>query len=432
MRRLGVGRARVYQLIEAGALDTLGTQPLRITLDSLERRLGAAPSVGAPLAPLSAWAVLALTSGDAPFVRHVAGFLSDPDRSRARARLQQQRLLELLPRLRGRAVARRFVVQAEMLVDLLADPRIVLAGTSAARVLSWELPTGAWPVEAYIAETHLVALMDQYGLERDDQSADLVLRSVQEPWPFPPQARVAPAVVAACDLAEAADVRLVALGTDQLAELTRDVVADWLQRPPRRRPVRPVIPTGPLLHGRARKQLADDLVWDDRAEHDATQLVGLLFVAATPLRRTEVAEMLKVSQGRLARACAVLQADPPRGLRLQEAGDRLGLVSGPECADTVERHLGQPVPEPLTQAALDTLAIIAYEQPVTRADIRGIRSVDSDAVVETLRARGLVAEDPRFGGRGRPGFLITTPAFLQYFGLSSLSSLPPRDASPRG
>jgi segregation and condensation protein B len=106
-------------------------------------------------------------------------------------------------------------------------------------------------------------------------------------------------------------------------------------------------------------------------------------------------------------------------------------VSGPECADTIERHLGQPAPEALSQAALDTLAIIAYEQPVTRADIRSIRSVDSDAVVETLRARGLVAEDPRFGGRGRPGFLITTAAFLQYFGLNSLSSLPPRDRSPR-
>jgi segregation and condensation protein B len=259
-----------------------------------------------------------------------------------------------------------------------------------------------------------------------------VLRSVPEPWPFPPHARVAPAVVAALDLAEATDVRLVELGNGRIAELARDVVGDWLRRPPRRRPVRPVIPTGPLLHARGGKHRADDLIWDDRAEQDATQLVGLLFVAATPLRRTQVAETLKVSQGRLARACAVLQADPPRGLRLQEAGDQLGLVSGPECTDAVERHLGQPVPEALSQAALDTLAIIAYEQPVTRADIRSIRSVDSDAVVETLRARGLVAEDPRFGGRGRPGFLITTPAFLQYFGLTSLSSLPPPDRSARG
>jgi hypothetical protein len=89
----------------------------------------------------------------------------------------------------------------------------------------------SWPVEAYVAETHLVALIEKYGLERDDRSADLVLRSVPEPWPFPPQVRVAPAVVAALDLAEAADVRLVELGNRRLVELTRDVVADWLQRP---------------------------------------------------------------------------------------------------------------------------------------------------------------------------------------------------------
>lgn len=101
-------------------------------------------------------------------------------------------------------------------------------------------------------------------------------------------------------------------------------------------------------------------------------------------------------------------------------------MSAPEWATVVERHLGQPRPEPLSQAALDTLGIIAYEQPVTRSDVGTIRAVDSDAVIETLRARGLVVEDPRFGGRGRPGFLITTPAFLRYFGLNSLNDLPPR------
>src|ERR1700674_372687 len=169
-RRLGVGRARVYQLIAAGALDTLGTQPVRITLDSLERRRNMAPTVGAPLASLSAWAVLALGSGDAAFLKYVAGLLSDPDRSRARSRLQQQGLLELLPRLRNRATERRFLVGAEPLLDLLADPRVVLGGASAARVLSWELTHGSWPVEAYVAETHLVALIEKYGLERDERS----------------------------------------------------------------------------------------------------------------------------------------------------------------------------------------------------------------------------------------------------------------------
>ena len=74
------------------------------------------------------------------------------------------------------------------------------------------------------------------------------------------------------------------------------------------------------------------------------------------------------------------------------------------------------------------LAIVAYEQPVTRADIRSIRGVDSEGPVETLMARKLIAEDPRFGGRGRPSFLITTDLFLRRFGLTSLSDLPPRQA----
>ena len=426
-RLLGVTRARVYQLGASGALDDEGVAgPVRIAAASVHRRSSMSPPVGAQLAPLSAWAILALSSGDAPFLKQVAGLLSDPDRSRSRSRLQRLGLLSLLPRLRGRATTRMFFVPAERLVELLADVRVVLGGSSAARLLGWALPEGTWPVDAYVLETELVPIVEQYALERADQSTDLLLRTVQDPWPFPAHARVVPAVVAALDLAEASDGRLAELGSRQLAELATEVIADWRQRPPRRRAARPVVLTGPPAHTQRPRHAAADLVWDDRAEQDANQLVALLFVAATPLRRAELAETLKISQGRISRACSVLHADPPRGLRLEESGDQLGLVSAPDCAAVIERHLGQPAPEPLSQAALDTLGIIAYEQPVTRSDIRTIRSVDSDAVVETLRARGLVVEDPRFGGRGRPGFLITTPAFLRYFGLNSLRDLPPR------
>ena len=72
------------------------------------------------------------------------------------------------------------------------------------------------------------------------------------------------------------------------------------------------------------------------------------------------------------------------------------------------------------------LSIAAYEQPVTRADISHIRATDSSGVIETLLARGLVVDDPRFGGRGRPSFLVTTAAFLRLLGLGSLAELPPR------
>jgi segregation and condensation protein B len=99
-------------------------------------------------------------------------------------------------------------------------------------------------------------------------------------------------------------------------------------------------------------------------------------------------------------------------LRLEEFADQLGLVSATDCTPVVERHLGKARPEALTQAALETLSIVAYEQPDTRADMRGIRAVDSDATVETLMARELIAEDPRFGGRGRPAFLGLQPGAL--------------------
>jgi Segregation and condensation complex subunit ScpB len=121
------------------------------------------------------------------------------------------------------------------------------------------------------------------------------------------------------------------------------------------------------------------------------------------------------------------------------AGERLTLVSASVCAASIERYLGKGRPEALSQAAPEVMAIVAYEQPVTRADIRATRQVDSDAAVETLMARKLIAEDPRFGGRGRPSFLVTTelflwssPAFvrgstpLRRFGPGSLADLPPR------
>jgi segregation and condensation protein B len=152
-------------------------------------------------------------------------------------------------------------------------------------------------------------------------------------------------------------------------------------------------------------------------------------VAAEPLKRSEIGEALRISPARLARACAVLSADPPRGLRLMDTHEALTLVSAPACTAAVERYLNRGAPEALSQAALEVLAIVAYEQPVTRADIRSIRGVDSDGPVETLMARKLVVEDPHFGGRGRPSFLVTTGLFLRRFGLGSLANLPPRQSS---
>jgi excisionase family DNA binding protein len=138
-QRLGVSRCRIYALVEQGQLDDVGDGQggLRINLASIERRLVAAAPVGPPLSPSSAWAVLALASGDAAFRGHVAARLSDPDRSRARSRLSRHPLTELLPRLRARATLRRFAVAAKHLSEMLEDARLVLAGPTAARALGW-------------------------------------------------------------------------------------------------------------------------------------------------------------------------------------------------------------------------------------------------------------------------------------------------------
>jgi segregation and condensation protein B len=167
-------------------------------------------------------------------------------------------------------------------------------------------------------------------------------------------------------------------------------------------------------------------VWDDRAERDARGLVALLFLAASPLRGAEAAEALRISPARLGQACAFLRASPPHSLSLLADGERLQLVTAPECSRLIERFLNRAPPEPLSQAALEVLAIVAYEQPVSRADISQVRGTDSSGVVDTLLARGLIAQDPRFGGRGRPSFLVTTERFLRHLGLRSLEELPPR------
>jgi segregation and condensation protein B len=432
--RLGVSRSRIYALVEQGLLDSHGgssASGLRISSSSLDRRLHVGTPAGQPLSASSAWAALALASRDAAFRDHVAAQLSDPDRSRARSRLVDHTLLDLLPRLRGRATLRRFAVGAEALVDVLSDARLVLAGPSAARALNWELPDGSWPVEAYVPEPALVDLVDGYELD-PDRSGDLVLRSVPEPWPFTAQLRVVPELVAAVDLADGPALDLVELGRARLIELTANLDPSWHRRSRRRQAVRPLIPTSPVARPGPRLQLVDasDEVWDDRTERDARGLVALLFVASTALRRAELAEALHCSQARLGRACDFLKASPPHGLVLLEHADRLQLVTAPDVGKLVERFLHVDPPEALSQAALEVLAIVAYEQPVSRADIAHIRGTDSAGVIETLLARGLIADDARFGGRGRPSFLVTTDRFLQVMGLGSLADLPAREAAP--
>ena len=144
-----------------------------MTLESVERRLAANAPVGEPIKPLGAWAILALASSDAAFRAHVAARLSPWEQSRARLRLKDRGLLDVAPRLRQRGAARRYVAGAESLLAVLEDARGVLAGTSAARQLGWQLPDGDWPAELYVPEAALVG-----GVEIGVRSFPRPLRSV--------------------------------------------------------------------------------------------------------------------------------------------------------------------------------------------------------------------------------------------------------------
>jgi segregation and condensation protein B len=432
-RRLGVTRSRIYALVQQGELDDVGGQTLRVTLESVERRLAANAPVGEPIKPLGAWAILALASSDAAFRVHVGARLSRWEQSRARLRVKERGLLEIAPRLRQRCVARRYIAGAEALLGVLEDARVVLAGTSALRQHGWQLPDGDWPVELYVPEAALVDVIERYSLEMaGEQTVDVVLRAVPDPWPFPAHLRVAPEIVSALDLAESHTPSLAELGLARLKELAEGIEPSWERRPPRRRPLRSVVPSsarGPRPHPRLQHSAVADAAWDDRAEQDARGLVALLFVAGG-MRRTELSEALRLSAGRLDRACAFLNVSPPHGLALLESGDRIELVSAADCGPVIERFMNRPAPEPLSQAAMEVLSIVAYEQPITRAEIRHIRGTDSSGVIETLLARRLIEDDPRFGGRGRPSFLATTADFLRSLGLGSLAELPPRPVPP--
>jgi segregation and condensation protein B len=113
-----------------------------------------------------------------------------------------------------------------------------------------------------------------------------------------------------------------------------------------------------------------------------------------------------------------------RGLRLQRNAGRFQLTTAPQLAELVERFLGLEATTHLSRAALETLAIIAYQQPVTRPQIDSIRGVNSDSMMKSLLHKGLILESGRADGPGRPILYSTTPEFLQHFGLSSILEMP--------
>jgi segregation and condensation protein B len=155
-------------------------------------------------------------------------------------------------------------------------------------------------------------------------------------------------------------------------------------------------------------------------------LEALLFVVDAPVDEATLAAALRCSPRRVRTELDALAADYDSrraGMVLRRVGEGWRLYTREEHAPVVERHLLEGQRNRLTQAALETLAVIAYRQPVTRARVSAIRGVGVDAVVRTLTSRGLIREagsDPDTGG----GLYVTTPLFLERLGLTGLDELP--------
>jgi segregation and condensation protein B len=158
-----------------------------------------------------------------------------------------------------------------------------------------------------------------------------------------------------------------------------------------------------------------------------TVIESLLFVSGRPLERAELRSLLEVDEAALVQALSTLEQQlerQGRGIRLQLLGDQVQLVTAPENARYVAALLDLPMTARLTSAALETLAVISYRQPVTRAQIEAVRGVNSDRALASLIQHGLVAEMGRAQTIGRPALFATTPEFLQLFGLTRLDQLP--------
>lgn len=158
-------------------------------------------------------------------------------------------------------------------------------------------------------------------------------------------------------------------------------------------------------------------------------LVALLFAADDPLHLSEAARLLEVSRAVIERVAKALLENPPTGLLVQREEDALQLVTAPESAVYVRRLRGLEDEARLSRAALEVLAVIAYRQPVTRADIEAIRGVNGDRALATLLTRGLIGEVGRRDTVGRPILFGTTTAFLEHMGLRSLADLPSEQAA---
>ena len=163
----------------------------------------------------------------------------------------------------------------------------------------------------------------------------------------------------------------------------------------------------------------------DRPSDLSADLEALLFLAPSPVSVAELAEACEADEAEVETALAELErrlGDSRRGVVLRRVAGGVALASAPESEDAARRLLARPRTPPLTKAQAETLAIVAYLQPVSRPEIARIRGVSSESAVASLGERGLIEES----GKSRFGAVLyrTSELFERLFGLESLDQLP--------
>ena len=166
---------------------------------------------------------------------------------------------------------------------------------------------------------------------------------------------------------------------------------------------------------------------DQKQPLDLIALVeAILFVSPEPINAKQIGTLLEVTPRLVKNAFEELnELYIGRGIRLQHHNGKVQITSAPEAAHIIESLLELETTSTLSQAALETLSIVAYQQPITRPQIDAIRGVNSDGVLRTLLSKGLIDDVGRTEGPGRPILYSTTTEFLKYFGLASFDELPP-------
>jgi len=156
---------------------------------------------------------------------------------------------------------------------------------------------------------------------------------------------------------------------------------------------------------------------------------ALLFVAPGPVTIQQIAAGADLTQEQAEAGIKKLKDKyaTGSGLSIQEHRGKFQLTTRPVFGVMIEKFLGLQATSRLSRAAMETLAIVVYKQPVTRPQLDDIRGVNSDGVIKSLLSKGLIEETGRAEGPGRPIIYGTTSDFLQYFGLNSLEELPELD-----